>query len=143
MPFIQDGYQTLISFGADPLIVVVINEKEVQPPDLDGGGEIDTTTMRNLKFRTKNPKSLVTLGDMTVQINYDPVVYTSLLNILNVNNLIRVIFPDGSTLDFWGWIDKFTPASLKEGEFPLAELKIHSSNHDQSLNETEPIFTPV
>jgi hypothetical protein len=134
MPFIQDGYQTLVQFSGPvpPGSIVCAKEKEVQPIDIDGLGEIDTTTMRNAKWRTKNPKSLITAGEMTLQVNYDPTIYSQFVTSINVNQFIIVTFPDGTQLGFYGWISKFTPASLKEGEFPLAEIKVMCSNRNNT-----------
>lgn len=140
MAFLTDGYQTLISFSI--AITVNFKEKDVMPPGLDGNGEIDTTTMRNSRWRTKQPKHLVTADDMKVTVQYDPIIYQTVVNtLLNQNGTIIVSFPDGSTLEFWGWVDKFIPAALKEGEFPLADITIHPSNQDDSGNEQAPIYT--
>jgi hypothetical protein len=138
MPFIKDGHQTLILITANPF--VRFKEREVQPLGLDGGGEIDTTTMRNNRWRTKYSKSLITGDDTVLQVNYDPSIYSQILAILNVNTVIDLFFPDGSALAFWGWVDKFTPASLKEGEFPLAELRLHCSNRNNIGNEVEATY---
>lgn len=145
MAFLTDGYQTLIGFVDAPLLglgdlTLVMKEKEVQPPDIDGGGELDTTTMRNVTWRTKQPKSLFTLGDVTAQIQYDPIIYTSILVLLNRNTRIGIRFPDLSALSFFGWVDKFTPPSHKEGDFVIAELKIHCSNQNNSGVEVAPVF---
>lgn len=140
MAYLTDGYQTLVGFDAAPAIQ--FKEKEVQPPDLDGGGEVDTTTMHNVRWRTKQPKHLVSAGDMSIQAQYDPILYSTIVSdLLNVNNLITITFPDGATLEIWGWVDKFTPAPLKEGEFPLAEVKIHFSNQDDNGVEQAPVYT--
>jgi hypothetical protein len=147
MPFLKDGYQTLILITANPF--VRFREREVQPPDLDGGGEIDITTMRNVRWRTKYPKSLITGGDTVLQVNYDPRIYSQILSVLNVNTVVDLFFPDSSAIAFWGWVDKFTPVSLKEGEFPLAELRLHCSNRDNAGNWADatyyspPVAEPV
>jgi len=140
MAYLTDGYQTLISFALAPS--VNFKEKEVTPPGLDGGGEIDTTTMRNTAWRTKQPKHLVTADDIVLQAQYDPVCYNTILtDLLNQNGQIEVIFPDGQIITIWGWVDKFKPAALKEGEFPLAEVVIHPSNQDNTGTEQAPVIT--
>jgi hypothetical protein len=138
MSYLTDGFPTLIRFSRNP--AVLLKEREVQPPDLDGGGEIDTTTMRNNTWRSKYPKSLITAGDCTLQVNYDPKLYSDILAMINKNQSIMVRFSDGSGIQFYGWIDKFTPASLKEGDFPMAEVKIHCSNMDAAGVEVGPIY---
>lgn len=139
MARIDDGYQTLVTFALDS--DVEFWEKEVTPPGLDGGGEIDTTTMHNTLYRTKNPKSLITLTPLTMVAAYDPVVYDSILTMLNSNQLIMVTFPDGSTVEFYGWVDKFTPNRNVEGEQPTAEVTIVPSNQNTSGVETAPNYT--
>jgi hypothetical protein len=138
MSYLSDGFPTLIRFSKNP--AVLLKEREVQPPDLDGGGEIDTTTMRNNTWRSKQPKSLITAGDSTLQVSYDPKLYSDILFMINKNQSITIRFSDGSGIQFYGWIDKFTPASLKEGEFPMAEVKIHCSNTNDAGAEVGPIY---
>ena len=138
--FLTDGFKALVSFQSFPGSVAVMKEREVQPPDLDAGGEIETSTMRNSRYRTKAPKSLVTAGDVTLQIQYDPAIYDGIVAMLGRNQLIAVTFPDGTSVIVWGWLDKFTPASLKEGDFPMAEIKIHCSNQNNSGIEVAPVY---
>lgn len=138
---LDDGYQTLISFAADTNILFY--EKEVTPPEVDGGGEVDTTTMLNATWRTKQPKALKTLGNAGATVAYDPACYPEVVALINVNNLITVTFPDGDTLAFWGWLNKFTPGSNKEGEQPTAEVEIIASNQNDSGVETAPVHTPA
>lgn len=126
MAFIWDGFSTIIAVSLNPAIL--FREKEVQPGALDSGGPIDTTTMRNVTLRTQGPKSLVTIGEMVCQVNYDPAVRGQIFAMLGLNQTITITYPDGSVEAFRGVIDKFTPASLREGEFPLAELRIFATN---------------
>lgn len=135
--FLDDGYQTLISFAQDP--DVLLREKEVTPPGIDGGGEIDTTTMQNDTYRTKFPKALITLSPASLVATYDPAVYPEIIALVNVNNLITVTFPDGDTLAFWGWLDKFNPGANTEGEQPTADVEIIPSNVNDSGVETAPV----
>ncbi len=137
---LDDGYQTLVSFASSPS--VKLYEKTVTPPGMDGGGEVDTTTMLNTKYRTRNPKALITMSISAMKCAYDPAVYTQIVALINVNNLITVTFPDGSTLAFWGWLNKFTPDAHTEGEQPTAEVEIIPSNQNSSKVETAPVLTP-
>lgn len=139
MAVINDGFQTLISFSANPTIKFY--EKEVTPPSLTGGGANDTTTMRNTTYRTKAPKKLKSLGEVSATCAYDPNVYPQIVAMANVNQLITITFPDNSTLAFWGWLDEFVPGSSKEGEQPTASVKVICSNQNASLVETAPVFT--
>ena len=136
---LNDGHQTLISFAADT--TVLFSEKSVTPPGIDGGGEIDTTVMANTTWKTKNPKSLVALGNAQMTVAYDPECYPEVIALVNVNNLITVTFPDGDTLAFWGWLNTFTPGEHVEGEQPTAEIEIIPSNLNDSAVETAPVHS--
>lgn len=136
---LDDGYQTLISFAADTNILFF--EKEVTPPGVEGGGEVDTTTMLNTRWRTRNPKALISMSNSSATVAYDPACYPEAIAIINVNNLVTVTFPDGDTLAFWGWLDSFKPGGHKEGEQPTAEIEIIASNQNDSGEETAPVYT--
>ena len=138
MPRLDDGYQTLISFAADP--TVLFYEKTVTPPGIDGGGEVDTTTMLNSTWRTRNPKALITLSEASMTVAYDPATYPEIIALVNVNNLITATFPDASTLAFWGWLNTFTPGEHVEGEQPTAEIEIIPSNQNATGVETAPAY---
>jgi len=115
MARLNDGYQTLISFSVGASAGVQFWEKNVTPPGMDAGGANDTTTMRNTLYRTKAPKQLITMTDMTLTVAYDTELYDSILDMIKVNQLITITWPDDSTLAFWGWLDKFTPVQVAEG----------------------------
>lgn len=138
---LDDGYQTLVSFAADPS--VKFYEKTVTPPGIDGGGEVDTTTMLNAAYRTRNPKALITMSNAQMMVAYDPACYPEIVALVNVNNLITVTFPDGDTLAFWGWLNTFKPGEHAEGEQPTAEIEIIPSNQNASGVETAPVHTPA
>lgn len=135
MAILEDGFATLISFAENA--TVKLEEKEVQPPSIEGGGENNVTTMRNTAWRTKAPKKLKTLGESSCTVAYDPAVYPEIVAMININQAITLTFPDGSTLVFWGWIDGFSPNTITEGEQPTAELTIVCSNRDGDNNNVE------
>jgi hypothetical protein len=138
MARLDDGYQTLISFAADT--TVKFWEKTVTPPGVDGGGEIDTTVMANTAYRTRCPKSLITMSNASLTVAYDPATYDEILALVNINTLITITFPDGSKLAFYGWLNSFTPGECQEGEQPTAEIEIIASNHTGGV-ETGPLYT--
>lgn len=134
---LDDGYQTLIDLGG----IATLYEKTVTPPGIDGGGAVDTTTMQNSAWRTRNPKQLKTLSEGSITVAYDVALYDDILAAVNVNQLITITFPDGSTLAFWGWLNTFTPNELVEGEQPTAECQIIPSNQDSSGAEVAPVYS--
>lgn len=137
MARIDDGFKTLVSFSANP--VAKFWEKEVTPPGLDGGGENDTSTMRNTRYRTRAPKKLLTLAEMTMTAAYDPAVVNEIVAMAQVNQQITVTWPDGTTLVFWGWLDKFVFGNLVEGSQPTGTVTIIPSNQDNSGVEQAPV----
>lgn len=139
MSRIDDGHSTKIYFDLDA--DVAFWEKTVTPPGIDGGGENDTSTMHNTRWRTRAPKHLQTLTEMSANCAYDPEVYDSILNMINRNQIIIVEFPDGATLEFWGWLNSFEPGENSEGEQPTADVTIIPSNQDNAGNEVAPNYT--
>lgn len=140
--YLKDGYQTLIAPAADP--DVAFWEKTVTPPGMDGGDAIDNTTMHNETWRTMRSRALVTLTDMTLTVAYDPDIYDEALALLNVETSWTVHFPDGSTLDFYGFLRLFEPQDMSEGEQPEANITISPTNFDVTNNvEAGPVMTEV
>lgn len=142
MPMLVDGFNTTITF---PGAGIVFIEKEVTPPGLDGGGEIDQTAMRNVKWRTRHPKYLVTLTKMDCKVKYDPFAYPTILSNLGVNRIIVTNFPSltmavARKVTWWGWLNKFVPESCKEGEEPLADAEFFPSNMNTAGVEVAPLF---
>jgi hypothetical protein len=136
---IDDGFPTIISIPSHPSIKFY--EKSVTPPGFDGGGENDTTTMRNTAWRTRAPKKLKTLTEMSLTVSYDAAVLDDVDAAINDNQLIEVTFPDGSTWEFWGWLNAFTPGAAEEGSQPTADVTIIPSNQNDSGVETAPSYT--
>jgi len=135
---IDDGHQTLISFSLNA--GVKLWEKAVTPPGISAGGPTDTTTMRNEIWRTNAPKHLKSLTPMSFTAAYDTAVYVQLLAMIGVNQVIEVEFADGSLLQFWGWLDEFTPGENVEGEQPTADCTIVPSNQDADGAEIAPVY---
>ncbi len=138
----EDGYQTLIAFAANPS--VKIWEKSVKPPGMDGGDAIETTTMHNTTWRTMAPRSLKTLTESTFKGAYDPDVYNDILALVNISGGITVTYPDGSTLDFWGYLRTFEADEMVEGTHPEATCAITPTNWDPANRvEAAPVMTEV
>jgi hypothetical protein len=135
---LQDGFKTLIAITG---VTALFEEIEVQPSALDAGGPISQSTMRNTRYRTSMGKKLITQGKLTVKVAYDPAVIPQMVGILGVNKSITKTFPNGNTVQFWGFVDKFTPDTMKEGDRPEATMEIEVTNLNASNAETGPVFT--
>jgi len=141
MSYLNNGYQTLISFSSNP--TVHLKEKTVTPPGVDGGDAVDTTTMRNTTWRTRQPRTLKTMTEASFTASYDPVIYNELITMINVLQQITITFPDGSELMFWGWLRVVTPGENTEGEQPTVSATIEIGNEDNTGAETGPTYTPA
>lgn len=141
MAYLKDGHPTYITFWAlGTGVTILLKEVSVTPPGIEGGGPNDTTTMRNVAWRTKQPKHLKELSDASCTFQYDPAIYDQILAIININGIVRVDFPDGSALEFWGWLNNFTPGEHVEGAMPTATGTIHCGNQDDAGNEIGPDY---
>ena len=141
MAYLTDGHQTLITFDAlGSGVTILLKETSVTPPGVDAGGENDTTTMRNETWRTKQPKALKSLTDGSCTFQYDPALYDQILTIIGVNGLVTVTFSDESTLEFYGWLNNFTPGECVEGAMPTATGTIICSNQTDAGVETDPVY---
>lgn len=125
---LKDGFSTLIAFAADP--DVSLWEKSVQPPGVDGGDAIETTTMHNTNLRTMAPRQLKTMTESQMTVAYDPRVYDQIIALINVPTAITVHFPDQSALSFFGYLRTFEVSEHAEGEFPEATCSITPTNVD-------------
>ena len=137
----MDGKGASISYGGGNL-----QEVSISPPAVVGGGSLDVTTHRNGNYRTKAPKKLKDLGEVSFTAIYDPSEYnTTGIGKVNVNQQITVTFPDTSTLVFYGFVDSFTPGELTPGELPTVEVTIVVTNQDGAGTtggtETAPVYT--
>lgn len=135
---LEDGFSVKIAFAADP--DVSLWEKSVQPPGVDGGEQIDVTTMFNTDWRTFAPRSLKSLTELSIVAAYDPAVYDQIVALINDNGWITVHFPDGSKLDFVGYLKNFAPQALQEGQQPTANCSIVPTNMLAGV-ETDPVYT--
>lgn len=132
---VDNGHRTTVTFATDTNFEIW--EKTVTPPGLDGGDEIDTTTMWNTTYRTKAPRTLKDMTPFEVTAAYDPVVFSSALALINVKTTITVTFPDGSTLAFYGYLKSLEFGELAEGEQPEVTLAVTPTNQDPSTGAEE------
>ena len=137
---LDDGHATKITFAADTN--VTFWEKSVKPPGLDGGDAIDQTTMFNTVYRTTAPRALKTLTEVSCTAAWDPVCYTDILALININGWITIRFPDGTTLDFVGFLKSFEPGELVEGTQPECTITVVPTNQLLGV-ETAAILTNV
>lgn len=132
---LDNGHQTLVTFSLDPDLEFW--EKTITPPGVDGGDAVDTTTMHNTIWRTKAPRTLKDLTDMSIVGAYDPVMYTRAVTLVNRKQTITVTFPDGSTLAFYGFIKTQATGELAEGTQPTMTFTVVATNQDPITGDEE------
>ena len=139
---LQDGFPTLITVSDNPDIGFW--EKAVQPPGLEGGDPIETSTMHNSVWRTFTSRELVTMTAISIRAAYDPILYTEILALINLETTFTVTFPDGSQIAFYGFMRSFTPQDCEEGAQPEANIVIEPTNWDPANDvEAGPAVTEV
>ncbi len=137
--FLKDGYQTLVTIGNDATLEIW--EKSVTPPGLDGGEPVETSTMHNTTYRTMGSRTLITLTPITFTAAYDPEMYDTLLAVINAETTITVTFPDGSTLAFYGYVQKVEPGELVDGTQPEVTVTVQPTNQDPTdRSEQAPVL---
>lgn len=125
---LDDGFVAKLIFETDEGLDIW--EKDVGIPGIDGGDPIETTTQHNVFYRTFAPRQLDTLTSFQVVAAYDPCVYADLLTKVNVNQTITILFPDTSTLAFYGYLRSVEFSPMVEGEQPEVTLTIQPTNFD-------------
>jgi len=136
---LTDGFSTTLTIAN--LSSVNLEVISTNLPGINGGGEIDVTTMSNTTYRTRASKSLKTLDAVSVEFAYSTDSYEDVLAEVNNNQLFTFTLPDTTTLEFYGWIDTFTPGSLEEGSRPTVTMNIIPSLRNSSGVETAPAYT--
>jgi len=139
---LDDGYRSRYVFAADT--DVSLWPKTVKPIGIDGGDPINTTTMLNDDAETTAPQALVKTTAGSMKCAYDPDFYNQALALVNVKTTITQVWPDGSTLAFYGYLRLFDPDELQRGTQPEANVGIESTNWDH-VNKVEafPVLTSV
>lgn len=133
---LDDGHATFITFSLNDDIGLW--EKGVKPPGVEGGESVDTTTMRNLIYRTKNPRKLKELTNMSGTCAYDEFVLAAVVDMVNKLQTITVTFPNGRTWSFPGYLKTFDPQELSEGAQPVASYTIVPTMQNAAGVETGP-----
>jgi hypothetical protein len=137
---LKRGFRILIAFAADP--DVSIWEKTVKPPGVDGGEPVDTTTQHNVDVRTFAARVLKGITEGQSKVAYDPACYPQLIALINVETWMTVHFPDGSTVDFCGFLRTFVPAEAEEPTQPEATVTFTATNQDPDTGlEQLPVYT--
>jgi len=127
MPVLIDGFPTTIVFDGCSLTICV---KTLTPPEMDSGGSIDINGMTptTRKFRLRAPKRLISLNSMSLTAAYDPIIYDQGMIVARARvgaiQSFTVVFSNGDTLIFYGFVEKISFQEIKEGEQPMVNITI-------------------
>jgi len=135
---LKEGLGTTITF-AGHTFTLTIDPSSITPPGLDGGDAIDSTSLSNVLYRTKEPKSLIDVTDGGLTVFYDPAAWDDIVSAMNDNVLITVTFSNSDTLAFYGYIKTFEPGESVEGEAPSAEMVVVATAQTAGT-ETAPVY---
>lgn len=125
---LKDGYSSKLTFAANATLSIW--EKMPKPAGMDGGDPIDQTTMHNVAWRTAAARSLKTLTPFTCKFAYDPNCYSQLNSLINVETTVTQSFGDGSTVCYFGFLQKVEFDELQEGKQPEGTATICPTNFD-------------
>lgn len=131
---LEDGFSSKVTFSRD--VDICLWEIDVTPPGVDNGEPISTTTMHNVRYRTKKPRKLIESTDPSFNAAYDPAIYPLIIDMIGIEQTITFTFPDGSTLAVFGYVKSFTPGALTEGGFPSAAVALVETDQDHA-NDVE------
>jgi hypothetical protein len=135
---LPDGFKSFIAFSGGAKLW----EIQVKPPGFDSGDPIDISTMFNTRWHTMFLRQLVKMEDCTGEFSYDPGCIGDFITEIGILQTITCVFPDGSTIAFFGGMRKAEFAELKEGEFPKVTVTFTVTNYDVAGNvEAGPFFT--
>ncbi len=139
MALLKNGFSTTVTFADDS--GTYIKAISVKIPGLDGGAEIDLTTMHNTTYETAAARSLKKLTEAKVTFAYDTAQLSRLTTMINDNQLVTFHLADGHTWAAWGFVKTAEPSEFKNGERPTMEFTIVFTNLNASDVETGPVRT--
>ena len=142
---LEDGYSSRYAFFANAN-VSFWEKSGVEPPGLDLGDAIDTTTMQNTQYRTKAKRQLIDLTDGAITVAYNPIAIEEIITMMAITDpdAITIWWPDLSNLTFFGFLKSFTPQGMEEGSQPEANVVIVVTNWDPTNDvEAGPVYVDV
>jgi hypothetical protein len=121
---LDDGHPTIVSLAAGACLW----EKSVTMP-----------TIPNIQWRTNAPKHLHIATDIAFTAAYAVGGSTELRNQINKNQVVLIVFGDGSKMAFWGWLNSFASGEVLDTQ-PTASCTIIASNQNNNGEEMKPAY---
>lgn len=137
---LKDGFSTRVAHSEAPDIAFWI--KSVTPSAIDGGDPVEQKTMHSEKYETFAPRTLIKSGPLTAKVAYDPVVWETLPDLVNIPGSLTVQFSNRATVTHWGYVQKFDPGEAVDGTQPDGTVTMIVTNTDPSDDsEAGPVYT--
>ncbi len=109
-------------------------------PNFTGGEAPDTTTNKNVTFRSKGKRQFIDIEDLTLTCAFLADDYNTLPTILNTEDTLTVTDVEGSTYVFDVNIMTYTAGEMTEEGFPTADVVFTILTGVDG--DTEPTITP-
>lgn len=123
---------------------LTIYEVTVKPWGVDGGDPINITTQWNTEVVTKAEQRLKEITDGQITFAYDPTSWIEGYGQVNTNNSTTFLWPEGSTLDVWGYLKDLDYDPLSREEMPMGTATVVATNWDPvGKVEARPVITSV
>ncbi len=137
---IPEGFTIKVTFATQPALGIW--EVKVKGKGADGGEPINISTQHNVKWESMAARTLRKQTDTAITAGIDPDAFPTLDNLINFNDTITLLYPDGSTECYYGYLQKYEATEWEIGGFPLVNLTIIPTNCDPSnFAEQGPVFT--
>jgi hypothetical protein len=135
-----EGLGTTLTIGSATLCFITLGAIGV-----DGGEKLDATCLDATEWKSYLPQTLKEVPDMGFTGKFDPTEWQSIVDEVNVNQLITVDFAyqgvDLGSISFWGYLKSFVPAEGAIGVRWEATGTLVASNMNASDVETGPFYT--
>lgn len=139
---LRDGFKGILVFARRPNIQLKIIT--AKPPGWDNGDSINQTTMHST-IETSAPQAINKVTNPSGTAAYDPKALADIRTyLIGQEGSCTYWWPDGSYMDFYGYLKKADPSELKKGERPELAWECEVTNWDPVAHtEQEPVITEV
>ena len=132
---VADGVGTTIEFETSALVLRMVR---ITPPPISGGDKMDHTALGNKAWKTAAPRTLKELGEGSFEAFFDTSKWASAP--VNINQEIKIVYPDGTYHSFWGYLGSFEPGEVVEGDYAKCTGTLVGTNLNGSDVEVGPSY---
>jgi hypothetical protein len=103
---------------------ITFQEKGVTPPGVDGQDPVSISHNAKVSYVEKLARALKELTPASGTVVYDPAQISTITSAINVHQVIWVSFKEGDAVAFYGFLRKFEPEEMQDGEQPTASIEL-------------------